>query len=177
MFDQLNDNYQSAQQTFLTLTGQFQDTQIKMGALEEKGRLVRANLDALSGELKAKEERAAALHQLEGRWATLNEEVQVLEGQKGALKEFLAAAEESKRSVKEEEMALRGKVEELTRALEEMMATQREALLRSAEGEGIDGEVIVLSAAEERLVSLLEEVANGWPELREALATVAWKKV
>lgn len=52
-------------------------------------------------------------------------------------------------------------------------------LIGSGEGEGSvrHVETFHLTGSQEKLLGLLDEVVEMYPELREALMTVAWKKV
>ena len=64
--------------------------------------------------------------------------------------------------------------------LDHVKESYRQAIgLVGGEGEGSvrHVETFHLTSAQEKLLGLLDEVVGLYPELREALMTVAWKKV
>ena len=62
--------------------------------------------------------------------------------------------------------------------LDHVRESYRQAIgLVGGEGSVRHVEIFHLTSAQEKLLGLLDEVVGLYPELREALMTVAWKKV
>lgn len=62
--------------------------------------------------------------------------------------------------------------------LDHLKESYRQAIgLVGSEGSVRHVETFHLTSAQEKLLGLLDEVVGLYPELREALMTVAWKKV
>lgn len=131
-------------------------------------------------ELEEAQKEALQYEGLSGRCQLLQERMRELEADEAAKKELLTAMknEESQSHHRLEELGQ--KMKDVENELSHLQESFRQALGLIG-GEGEEGvrhiETFHLTRSQERMLGLLDEVVELYPELREALMTVAWKKV
>lgn len=146
-----------------------QSTLVAVQAQLKEGRQETANYEHLKGRLR----------ELEDRVAAAQERVQKLEADEASKKEILTALESEESQWRSMVEGLKVEVNGWKVELDHLKESYRQAIGLVSEGEGSirHVETFHLTGSQERLLSLLDEVVGLYPELREALMTVAWKKV
>lgn len=147
-----------------------QSTLVAVQAQLKEGRQETANYEHLKGRLR----------ELEDRVAAAQEKVQELEADEASKKEILTAIKNEESQAHHRIEELKQKIKEVENELSHLQSSHRQAigLVGGEEGEDVRHvETFHLTGSQEKLLGLLDEVVELYPELREALMTVAWKKV
>ena len=134
-----------------------------------EGRQETANYEHLKGRLR----------ELEDRVAAAQERVQKLTVDEASKKEILTAMKSEESQLSTMISGLKTEVSVWKVELDHVKESYRQAigLVGGADGSVRHFETFHLTSAQEKLLGLLDEVVGLYPELREALMTVAWKKV
>lgn len=135
----------------------------------KEGRQETANYEHLKGRLR----------ELEDRVAAAQERVQILTVDEASKKEILTAMKNEESQLSNMINGLKTEVGVWRVELDHVKKSYRQAigLVDGADGSMRHVETFHLTSAQEKLLGLLDEVVGLYPELREALMTVAWKKV
>lgn len=148
-----------------------QNALVAVQAQLKEGRQETANYEHLKGRLR----------ELEDRVAAAQDRVQKLTVDEASKKEILTAIKNEENQLLEMISGLKIEVNIWKVELDHLKESYRQAigLIGSGEGEGSvrHVETFHLTGSQEKLLGLLNEVVEMYPELREALMTVAWKKV
>ena len=133
-----------------------------------EGRQETANYEHLKGRLR----------ELEDRVAAAQERVQKLTADEASKKEILTAMKSEESQLSKMISGLKTEVSVWKVELDHVRESYRQAIgLVGGEGSVRRVETFRLTGSQEKLLGLLDEVVGLYPELREALMTVAWKKV
>lgn len=133
-----------------------------------EGRQETANYEHLKGRLR----------ELEDRVAAAQERVQKLTADEASKKEILTAMKNEESQLSTMISGLKTEVGVWRMELDHVKESYRQAIgLVGEGGETRRVETFRLTGSQEKLLGLLDEVVGLYPELREALMTVAWKKV
>ena len=134
----------------------------------KEGRQETANYEHLKGRLR----------ELEDRVAAAQERVQKLTADEASKKEILTAMKNEESQLSTMISGLKTEVDVWRVELDHIRESYRQAIgLVGGEGSMRHVETFRLTGSQEKLLALLDEVVGLYPELREALMTVAWKKV
>lgn len=135
----------------------------------KEGRQETANYEHLKGRLR----------ELEDRVAAAQERVQKLTVDEASKKEILTAMKNEESQLSNMISGLKTEVDVWKVELDHLKESYRQAIGLIGDGEGSvrHVETFRLTGSQEKLLGLLDEVVGLYPELREALMTVAWKKV
>ena len=134
----------------------------------KEGRQETANYEHLKGRLR----------ELEDRVAAAQERVQKLTADEASKKEILTAMKNEESQLSTMISGLKTEVDVWKVELDHVKESYRQAIgLVGGEGSVRRVETFRLTGSQEKLLGLLDEVVGLYPELREALMTVAWKKV
>lgn len=135
----------------------------------KEGRQETANYEHLKGRLR----------ELEDRVVAAQERVQKLTVDEASKKEILTAMKSEESQLSKMISGLKAEVDVWKVELDHLKESYRQAIGLVGNGEGSvrHVETFRLTGSQERLLGLLDEVVGLYPELREALMTVAWKKV
>ena len=147
-----------------------QSALVAVRAQLREGRQETANYEHLKGRLR----------ELEDRVAAAQERVQKLTVDEASKKEILTAMKSEESQLSKMISGLKTEVSVWKVELDHVKENYRQAIgLVGGEGEGFVRrvETFRLTGSQEKLLGLLDEVVGLYPELREALMTVAWKKV
>lgn len=158
-----------------------------LAAITSQYELLKRELEENQQKVAQYEGLQGRLQELEGQVNTAQKKVQELEANEASKKEILTAMQSEESQLTSQLNDLRRKKDEVWDQLYHLQESHRQAigLIGTADGngEGIDPSMthpkgyFKLSDAQKRLLKLLDEVVELYPELREALMTVAWKKV
>lgn len=136
----------------------------------KEGRQETANYEHLKGRLR----------ELEDRVAAAQERVQKLTVDEASKKEILTAMKSEESQLSTMISGLKTEVGVWRVELDHLKESYRQAIGLvggAAAGSVRPVETFRLTGSQEKLLGLLDEVVGLYPELREALMTVAWKKV
>ena len=146
-----------------------QSALVAVQAQLREGRQETANYEHLKGRLR----------ELEDRVVAAQERVQKLTVDEASKKEILTAMKNEESQLSNMISGLKTEVGMWKVELDHVKESYRQAI--GLVGEGGETRRVVetfhLTSAQEKLLGLLDEVVGLYPELREALMTVAWKKV
>lgn len=146
-----------------------QSALVAVQAQLKEGRQETANYEHLKGRLRELEERVVAAQ----------ERVQKLTVDEASKKEILTAMKNEESQLSKMISGLKTEVSVWKVELDHVRESYRQAI-GLVDGEGSVRRVVEtfrLTGSQEKLLALLDEVVGLYPELREALMTVAWKKV
>lgn len=145
-----------------------QSALVAVQAQLKEGRQETANYEHLKGRLR----------ELEDRVVAAQERVQKLTVDEASKKEILTAMKNEESQLSTMISSLKTEVDVWKVELDHLKESYRQAIgLVGEGGETRRIETFRLTGSQERLLGLLDEVVGLYPELREALMTVAWKKV
>ena len=146
-----------------------QSALVAVQAQLKEGRQETANYEHLKGRLR----------ELEDRVAAAQERVQKLTVDEASKKEILTAMKNEESQLSTMINGLKTEVDVWKVELDHVRESYRQAigLVGGGEGSVRRVETFRLTGSQEKLLGLLDEVVGLYPELREALMTVAWKKV
>ena len=148
-----------------------QSALVAVQAQLKEGRQETANYEHLKGRLR----------ELEDRVAAAQERVQKLTADEASKKEILTAMKNEESQWLETISGLKTEASIWRVELDHLKESYRQAIgLIGGGGAGSVRRVVEtfrLTGSQEKLLGLLDEVVGLYPELREALMTVAWKKV
>lgn len=145
-----------------------QSALVAVQAQLKEGRQETANYEHLKGRLRELEERVVAAQ----------ERVQKLTVDEASKKEILTAMKNEESQLSKMINGLKTEVDVWKVELDHVRESYRQAIgLVGGEGSVRHVETFRLTGSQEKLLALLDEVVGLYPELREALMTVAWKKV
>lgn len=147
-----------------------QSALVAVQAQLKEGRQETANYEHLKGRLR----------ELEDRVAAAQERVQKLTVDEASKKEILTAMKNEESQLSTMISGLKTEVSVWKVELDHLKESYRQAIGLIGSGEGSVRRVVEtfrLTGSQEKLLALLDEVVGLYPELREALMTVAWKKV
>lgn len=146
-----------------------QSALVTVQAQLKEGRQETANYEHLKGRLR----------ELEDRVAAAQERVQKLTVDEASKKEILTAMKNEESQLSTMISGLKTEVDVWKVQLDHVKESYRQAigLVGGADGFVRHVETFHLTGSQEKLLGLLDEVVGLYPELREALMTVAWKKV
>lgn len=146
-----------------------QSALVAVQAQLKEGRQETANYEHLKGRLR----------ELEDRVAAAQERVQILTVDEASKKEILTAMKNEESQLSKMISGLKTEVGVWRVELDHVKESYRQAigLIGGADGSVRHVETFHLTGSQEKLLGLLDEVVGLYPELREALMTVAWKKV
>lgn len=145
-----------------------QSALVAVQAQLKEGRQETANYEHLKGRLR----------ELEDRVAAAQERVQKLTVDEASKKEILTAMKNEESQLSTMISGLKTEVDVWKVELDHVKESYRQAIgLVGGAGSVHHIETFHLTSAQEKLLGLLDEVVGLYPELREALMTVAWKKV
>ena len=145
-----------------------QSALVAVQAQLREGRQETANYEHLKGRLR----------ELEDRVVAAQERVQKLTADEASKKEILTAMKNEESQLSKMISGLKTEVNVWKVELDHLKESYRQAIgLVGGEGSVRHVETFHLTSAQEKLLALLDEVVGLYPELREALMTVAWKKV
>lgn len=146
-----------------------QNALVAVQAQLREGRQETANYEHLKGRLR----------ELEDRVAAAQERVQKLTVDEASKKEILTAMKNEESQLLKMISGLKTEVGVWKVELDHLKESYRQAigLVGGGAGSVRHVETFHLTSAQEKLLRLLDEVVGLYPELREALMTVAWKKV
>ena len=146
-----------------------QSALVAVQAQLREGRQETANYEHLKGRLR----------ELEDRVAAAQERVQKLTVDEASKKEILTAMKNEESQLSTMISGLKTEVSVWRVELDHVKESYRQAIgLVGGEGSVRHAvETFRLTGSQEKLLGLLDEVVGLYPELREALMTVAWKKV
>lgn len=145
-----------------------QSALVAVQAQLREGRQETANYEHLKGRLR----------ELEDRVAAAQERVQKLTVDEASKKEILTAMKNEESQLSTMISGLKTEVDVWRVELDHVKESYRQAIgLVGGEGSVRHVETFRLTGSQEKLLALLDEVVGLYPELREALMTVAWKKV
>lgn len=145
-----------------------QSALVAVQAQLREGRQETANYEHLKGRLR----------ELEDRVVAAQERVQKLTVDEASKKEILTAMKNEESQLSTMINGLKTEVDVWKVELDHLKESYRQAIgLVGGEGSVRHVETFRLTGSQERLLGLLDEVVGLYPELREALMTVAWKKV
>lgn len=146
-----------------------QSALVAVQAQLREGRQETANYEHLKGRLR----------ELEDRVVAAQERVQKLTVDEASKKEILTAMKNEESQLSKMISGLKTEVDVWKVELDHVRESYRQAIGLVGEGEGSvrHVETFQLTGSQEKLLGLLDEVVGLYPELREALMTVAWKKV
>ena len=146
-----------------------QSALVAVQAQLKEGRQETANYEHLKGRLR----------ELEDRVAAAQERVQKLTVDEASKKEILTAMKNEESQLSKMITGLKTEVDVWKVELDHVKESYRQVVGLIGEGEGSVRrvETFRLTGSQEKLLGLLDEVVGLYPELREALMTVAWKKV
>ena len=145
-----------------------QSALVAVQAQLREGRQETANYEHLKGRLR----------ELEDRVAAAQERVQKLTADEASKKEILTAMKNEESQLSTMISGLKTEVSVWKVELDHVKESYRQAIgLVGGEGSVRRVETFRLTGSQEKLLGLLDEVVGLYPELREALMTVAWKKV
>lgn len=147
-----------------------QSALVAVQAQLKEGRQETANYEHLKGRLRELEERVVAAQ----------ERVQKLTVDEASKKEILTAMKNEESQLSTMINGLKTEVGVWKVELDHLKESYRQAigLVGGATGGSVRHvETFRLTGSQEKLLALLDEVVGLYPELREALMTVAWKKV
>lgn len=145
-----------------------QSALVAVQAQLKEGRQETANYEHLKGRLR----------ELEDRVAAAQERVQKLTADEASKKEILTAMKSEESQLSTMINGLKTEVNVWRVELDHLKESYRQAIgLIGGEGSVRHIETFRLTGSQEKLLGLLDEVVGLYPELREALMTVAWKKV
>ena len=145
-----------------------QSALVAVQAQLKEGRQETANYEHLKGRLR----------ELEDRVAAAQERVQKLTVDEAFKKEILTAMKNEESQLSTMISGLKTEVGVWKVELDHVKESYRQAIgLVGGEGSVRRVETFRLTGSQEKLLGLLDEVVGLYPELREALMTVAWKKV
>ena len=143
-----------------------QDSLVIVQAQLKEGRQETASYEHLKGRLR----------ELEDRVAAAQEEVSRLNTDEGAKKEILTALQSEENQLLAKIGNLKTEIDEQNTQLDQLKESYRQAigLVGKVGEEGVRRiESFHLTSAQEKMLALLDEVVGLYPELREALMTVA----
>lgn len=145
-----------------------QNALVAVQAQLREGRQETANYEHLKGRLR----------ELEDRVVAAQERVQKLTVDEASKKEILTAMKNEESQLSTMISGLKTEVGVWRVELDHLKESYRQAIgLVSGAGSVHPVETFRLTGSQEKLLALLDEVVGLYPELREALMTVAWKKV
>ena len=146
-----------------------QSALVAVQAQLKEGRQETANYEHLKGRLR----------ELEDRVAAAQERVQKLTVDEASKKEILTAMKSEESQLSTMISGLKTEVSVWKVELDHLKESYRQAigLVGGGAGSVRHVETFRLTGSQEKLLALLDEVVGLYPELREALMTVAWKKV
>ena len=145
-----------------------QSALVAVQAQLREGRQETANYEHLKGRLR----------ELEDRVVAAQERVQKLTVDEASKKEILTAMKSEESQLSTMISGLKTEVSVWKVELDHLKESYRQAIgLVGGEGSVRRVETFRLTGSQEKLLGLLNEVVGLYPELREALMTVAWKKV
>ena len=145
-----------------------QSALVAVQAQLKEGRQETANYEHLKGRLR----------ELEDRVVAAQERVQKLAVDEASKKEILTAMKNEESQLSTVISGLKTEVDVWRVELDHLKESYRQAIgLVGEGGETRRVETFRLTGSQEKLLELLDEVVGLYPELREALMTVAWKKV
>lgn len=146
-----------------------QSALVAVQAQLKEGRQETANYEHLKGRLR----------ELEDRVAAAQERVQKLTVDEASKKEILTAMKSEESQLSTMISGLKTEVNVWKVELDHLKESYRQAIGLIGDGAGSvrHVETFRLTGSQEKLLALLDEVVGLYPELREALMTVAWKKV
>lgn len=145
-----------------------QSALVAVQAQLKEGRQETANYEHLKGRLR----------ELEDRVAAAQERVQKLTVDEASKKEILTAMKNEESQLSKMISGLKTEVNVWKVELDHVRESYRQAIgLVGGEGSVRHVETFRLTGSQEKLLALLDEVVGLYPELREALMTVAWKKI
>ena len=146
-----------------------QSALVAVQAQLKEGRQETANYEHLKGRLR----------ELEDRVAAAQERVQKLTADEASKKEILTAMKNEESQLSNMISGLKTEVGVWKVELDHVRESYRQAigLVGGVAGSVRHVETFRLTGSQEKLLALLDEVVGLYPELREALMTVAWKKV
>ena len=135
----------------------------------KEGRQETANYEHLKGRLR----------ELEDRVAAAQARVQKLTADEASKKEILTAMKSEESQLSTMISGLKTEVDVWKVELDHVKESYRQAigLVGGGENSVRHVETFRLTGSQEKLLALLDEVVGLYPELREALMTIAWKKV
>lgn len=150
-----------------------------LAAITSQYELLKKELEENQQKVAQYEGLQGRLQELEGQVGTAQKKVQELEANEASKKEILTAMENEESQWRSMVEGLKVEVNGWKVELDHLKESYRQAIGLVSEGEGSirHVETFHLTGSQERLLSLLDEVVGLYPELREALMTVAWKKV
>ena len=146
-----------------------QSALVAVQAQLREGRQETSNYEHLKGRLR----------ELEDRVVAAQERVQKLTADEASKKEILTAMKSEESQLLEMINGLKTEVNVWKVELDHLKESYRQAigLISGEDGEVRRIETFHLTGSQEKILGLLDEVVELYPELREALMTVAWKKV
>lgn len=146
-----------------------QSALVAVQAQLKEGRQETANYEHLKGRLR----------ELEDRVTAAQERVQKLTVDEASKKEILTAMKNEESQLSTMISGLKTEVNVWKVELGHLKESYRQAigLIGNGAGSVRPVETFRLTGSQEKLLGLLDEVVGLYPELREALMTVAWKKV
>jgi len=133
---------------------------------------------AIKVELEEAQKEALQYEGLSGRFQLLQERMRELEADEAAKKEILTAMKNEENQGHHRLEELGQKIKEVENELLHLQESFRQAIGLIEGDEGVHHvETFHLTGSQEKMLGLLDEVVELYPELKEALMTVAWKKV